>query len=287
MISCTQTRMNFKYLPLSGLFILSLSLSASFAYVMGEDDRLEANPSQAQMAAVRQTGIISIQGEELVSGLVTGANCDVVISAGHAAIHWQTIARKGWRRGELRGQGNFRFNPNPRAELAWQAMTFVSSGYERDDNIGKDEHDWSIFRLPEPALAACKNINVVRNKSDCSGDILMSGFHFDKPGTKMIDQSCSIKNTSGDGIIVHDCDSKDGSSGAPLFCRYQGRSTLLAINISGLTRKDYFDAGVYGKSGLNFNDRQHKNFAIFIGGAFHKALLKELKASRDRHSLEE
>jgi hypothetical protein len=267
------------------LLISSLALPVSFAYVMGVDNRIEAGKDAEQIAAVRQTGMIKIHGEEFVSGLVTGENCDVVISAGHTAIHWQTLNRKGWQRGELRGQGNFRFNPDPINRDDWQAMTFVRSGYEQEENIDKDEHDWSIFRLARSALSICDNIDVLWHRRDCPGDILMPGFHFDKPNIKLIDNSCAIKNVVETGVVVHDCDSKDGSSGAPLFCKHEGGASLLAINISGLTRKENYDAGVYGKEGLSFDHKQHKNFARLIDGDFYRALLKELEKSRHRRFL--
>jgi hypothetical protein len=279
--------MKIKILSFLCFLLFSVSLSTAIAYVMGADDRQDAGQNDDQLAAVRQTGMISIRGEQFVSGLVTGANCDVVVSAGHAAIHWQTVNRKGWRKGQIRGQGDFRFNLQPDSDLEWQKMRLVRSGYQLEKNIGKDEHDWSVFRLEKPALSQCENIAVRANKSDCNGDILMPAFHFDKPDTKLIDASCSIKTASIDGVIVHDCDSKDGSSGAPLFCRHNGRSTLLAINISGLTRKDYYDAGVFGKAGLQFDNQQHKNFAINIGGAFYSALMNELGASKDRSLLQD
>ena len=139
--------MKIKNKRLLTLLVLCVSLPVSFAYVMGPDDRVEVPEQQSPLAAVRQTGMIRIQGEEFVSGLLTGKNCDVVISAGHAAIYWQSIARKGWRKGELRGQGKFRFNLNPKSGADWYSMTLVNSGYEQAVNVGKDEHDWSIFRF--------------------------------------------------------------------------------------------------------------------------------------------
>ncbi len=264
------------------MLALCAYLTATYAYVMGTDDRVEAADQQTSLPAVRQTGMIRIEGEEFVSGLLIGDNCDVVISAGHAAIYWQSVARKGWRKGELRGQGRFRFNTDPKTGLDWQDMTLVNSGYQLAANVGEDQHDWSVFRLARPAMAECENISVMPDSRNCRGNLLMPGFHFDRPQTKLIAPACSVKSVDDDGIIAHDCDSKEGSSGAPLFCRHDGKLSLLAINISGLTHRDYFDAGVYGKSGLRFNNRQHKNFAIYVGGDFYRALMQELKASTKR-----
>jgi hypothetical protein len=264
---------------------LSAGLTSSLAYVMGPDDRAEVGNEQGEVDAIRQTGMIRIEGEEFVSGLLTGENCDVVISAGHAAIYWQSVERKGWRKGELRGQGQFRFNLNPRQIEHWQTMQLVAAGYELEENVGKDEHDWSIFRLNSPGAFECKNFTVRSDRQTCHSRLLMPGFHFDRPHTKLLDQSCEVKQSKDSGVIAHNCDSKDGSSGAPLFCKDNGKLSLLAINISGLTNKDYFDSGVYGKPGKVFNDKRHKNFAISISGSFYRALLREMKASSLRRSL--
>jgi len=266
------------------MLVLYVCLSASFAYVMGPDDRIEVDGQRGTLAAVRQTGMIRIQGEGFVSGLLTGKNCDVVISAGHAAIYWQSVPRKGWHKGKLRGRDSFRFSLDPKSDADWYSMTLVKSGYEQAANVGKDGHDWSIFRLHAPALADCEVISIMRDRQDCKHGLLMPAFHFDRPETKLLDHSCQVKQRTNDGIIVHDCDSKDGSSGAPLFCRGNATWTLLAINISGLTNRDYFDAGVYGKSGQPFNDRQHKNFAIPVAGEFYRALTRELMASVKRRT---
>ncbi len=267
--------------------LLVLCLPVSFAYVMGPDDRVEVSEAQTEIAAIRQTGMIRIYGEEFVSGLLTGGNCDVVISAGHAAIYWQDLARKGWRKGELRAQGRFRFNLDPGAGGEWQSMRLVASGYSLAENVGKDEYDWSIFRTSRAVAADCKILHIMHDGLACKSNLLMSGFHFDRPDIKLLDQSCKVKQRKDSGIIVHDCDTKDGSSGAPLFCQDGGKLSLLAINISGLTNRDYFDGGVYGKSGRAFNDRKHKNIAISVGGEFYQALVEEMKASAERRFLKE
>ncbi len=276
--------MGMKQIQIVSVLTLSVCLSVSLAYVMGPDNRIEVSDAQSGVAAIRQTGMVRIHAEEFVSGLLTGANCDVVISAGHAAIYWQDLARKGWQKGEIRGQGRFRFNLDPGAGGEWQTMNLVASGYQQAENIGKDEHDWSIFRTLKPVTTSCKTLRVMQGTRTCKSDLLMPGFHFDRPDTKLLANACRVKQHTDRGIIVHDCDSKDGSSGAPLFCQDNDKLSLLAINISGLTRQDYYDAGVYGKSGRTFHDRQHKNFAIFVGGEFYRALSKEVEASVKRRA---
>ena len=98
-----------------GLFVLLMGevCPAAYAYVMGQDDRQEINQAESQQPEIMQTGIIQIGDGSFVTGVLTGDNCDVVISAGHAAIYWQSNAMKGWHRGELRGGGKFQFYPDP------------------------------------------------------------------------------------------------------------------------------------------------------------------------------
>lgn len=267
---------------LSICLLLAFYTPGLSAFIMGEDNRLQLSSADSEHEEIRQTGKIAIQGEEFVSGVVTGDNCDVVISAGHAAIYWQTLGYKGWKKGELRGRGMFQFNTLVSGNTKWQEMSLVSSGYENRQNLGEDAHDWSIFRLPEPALAMCKNIVLTPPSSVCPKGLLMPGFHFDKPAVKLLDKSCVLKKQLDNGVIVHDCDSKDGSSGAPLFCMGRNGMSLKGVNISGITLKDNYDAGVYGKAGLEYDSKRHKNFAVSISAEFKKALEKELKLSRQR-----
>ena len=255
------------------------------AYVMGVDNRREAGPHEADSAAVRQTGMLRIQGEEFVSAVLTGANCDLVLSAGHAAVYWEDIERKAWRKGAVRGQGQFRFKLAVDSAADWQRVQVLATGYAEPGQVGQDEHDWAIFRAEAPLMQDCEVLELLPETGSCRAGLLMVGFHFDRPTTRLLDPSCGVKQRPGKGVVVHDCDSKDGSSGAPLFCRDNGKLRLLGINISGLTRRDYYDAGEYGKAGLAFHERRHKNFAITVHGQFRRALMTELRASLQRRQL--
>lgn len=253
--------------------------------MMGEDDRHVVMKIGPGFAAISQTGRIRILHEAFVTGLVTGANCDVVLSAGHTAFYWQSVERKGWVRGALRGGGQFSFSLQPGDEDSFIELVLIESGYSDKANLGHEQHDWSIFRLQTPALERCENIRLTPSHDDCAGGLIMPAFHFDKPETLLVDKTCKVKGTLEHGIIVHDCDTKDGSSGAPLFCRRYKALTLLGINISGLTQKEYEDPGVYGLKGSDFHPKWHKNYAVTVGGDFYQALQKELENSRHRAGL--
>jgi len=268
-------------LVLTGWLVV-LSSDGVNAYVMGRDDRHAVSEEEARLPEIAQTGVIEIQDGGYVTGILTGDNCDVVLSAGHAAFYWRDNPAKGQSKGTLRVGGKFLFGLDPAQRGQGYAITLVKSGLENPANLADDRHDWSIFRLSQPALPGCKQIVFSRNGGNCNGQILMPAYHFDRRDTLLIDRSCAIKDAINHELLVHDCDSKDGSSGAPLYCRDQAAIKLLGINISGVSRKELVDPGVYGKESRQFNYKNHKNFAVTIHGEFLQALEAELQASTRR-----
>jgi len=273
------------YSVVAGLLVMFLTTLSNdtAAYIMGKDNRQEITRTESQQPEIMQTGIIQIADGSFVTGVLTGDNCDVVISAGHAAVYWRSNTAKGWSRGELRGGGQYQFYPDPgdNSETGI-AMELVRSGLQIPADIDKDSSDWAVFRLSKPAESDCRNIRYVANAVKCNGRTMMPAFHFDRRDTRLIDRSCKIKDSIGSKIIIHDCDTKDGSSGAPLLCQDQTGLRLLAINISGITVKEFVEPGVYGKESKNFNFRNHKNFAVTVHGEFLQALEYELEASSKR-----
>lgn len=261
---------------------LQITVNESNAYVMGADDRSEFSEKESKIPELTQTGMIQISDGGFVTGVLTGENCDVVLSAGHAAIYWKSDNVNNRRKGQLRGEGGFRFYPEPEIQENFINMVLVKSGYQNYGNLGRDKHDWSVFRLSKPAAKNCKNIKFIKNGVHCNGRVLMPAIHFDRRDTRLIDRSCSVKDSLGSDIIVHNCDTKVGSSGAPLYCSDKNGISLLGINISGLARKDLVDPGEFGQDSQNFNYKNHKNFAVTIHGDFLNTLEAELEASAKR-----
>lgn len=275
-----QTGIRFWWIAGAILMFLLIGCPSVHAFIMGKDNRRELTRAESAIPEIMQTGKITIGDGGFVTGVLTGANCDVVISAGHAAIYWRTNAAKGWYKGKLRGGGRFLFYLNPGGHP--YKMVLVKSGLQHTTDLANDRKDWAIFRLRKPVRRGCKNIRFVRNGIKCNGHIMMPAFHYDRRNTRLIDRTCSIKDSIGSDIIVHDCDTKDGSSGAPILCNGPAGIYLLGINISGLSQRDQVEPGVFGQAGEKYNFKYHKNFAVTIHGEFYQALQAELRASRER-----
>ena len=241
------------------------------AFIMGPDDRDELNGAELLQPEIRQVGVITIADGGFVSGFVTGANCDVLVSAGHAAFYAEDAPNGEHRAGSPRADGLSRFSPVPgQDELI--SMTLAGSGFETPANVGQDVHDWAIFRLARPAYQDCRQLNIAGNAMECPGKLLLPAFHYDRRDTRLIDRTCSIRDTLGDRIIVHDCDTKDGSSGAPLLCDDKGVVEVIGINISGVSERELVEPGEYGQDSREYDYRNHKNFALNLGGEFLDAL---------------
>lgn len=262
--------------------LLCLQQIVALAYIMGPDDRSVVTEEDSKKPGIRQIGIIDTRDGGFVTGIVTGANCDVVISAGHAAFQWETDELLGKVKGAPRGEGNLLFFPDPNKQDGGLKIALVKSGYEDIDNVGADMHDWSIFRLEGPVFKDCSVIKYIRNRVECNGQVYFPAYHFDKRSSKLIDKTCSVRDSMGKTIIVHDCDSKDGSSGAPLLCVIGKDMTLIGINISGQALKKANNPTTFGKDGEAFHSRHRKNFALSIHGEFSRALQNELRASERR-----
>jgi len=253
------------------------------AYVMGQDDREPVSAEEANLPEITQIGVIETGDGGYVTGILTGLNCDVVVSAGHAAYYWRDNLALNQRAGALRGGGNFHFRLDPAHSNTSIDMTLVTSGFVDMAHLDDDSNDWSIFRLQHPALTRCRIITFIRDAGQCRGQILMPAYHYDRRDTLLIDRSCAIKDTLDHALLIHDCDSKDGSSGAPIYCRETTGMKLLGINISGITLKEWVDPGEYGKQGMAFDYKSHKNYAVAVHGDFLRALEAELQTSAKRN----
>ena len=245
------------------------------AFIMGDDDRVPVAAVEPD-PTFRQTGIVRVFGEELATGLVTGANCDVVVSAGHVLV-------------APRGNGppdqaaaDPAFVPGGPGSAAAIPMQLAASGGGTGDDFEDDARDWAIFRLRHPLPGGCQVIGPVTAGDHCVAGVMMPAFHFDRRDTLLVDRDCRVYPSVSSGVRIHDCDSKEGSSGAPLLCRTGGDGALVGINVSGLTRRGYTDPGIYGQRGEGFDPGSHKNYAVAVGGAFRAALERELAASRQR-----
>ena len=267
------------WLALLGLLLFSTRVSA---FVMGSDDRVAASYDDLTRAGISQVGVIRISDDAFVTAIVIGENCDVVVSAGHAAFFWRTVQQRGWIKGQRRVAGTFNFTLNPGQPEPVVALTLVQSGYRQKRHIPDDQYDWAIFRSAHPVMQWCRRIGLEHSKFKCNGKLLMAGYHYDMRQVRLLDKTCTIRDVIADRVIVHDCDTKDGSSGAPLLCVDSDVVTLYGINTSGLSKQSYVEPGVYGQSADQFDFKTRKNFAVAIRGEFLLALERELRASRER-----
>ena len=278
------------------LFFLMFSNSVS-STIIGADGRIKLTTEEKEIPEFRQTGIVNIGGEGFGSGIVTGANCDVVLTAAHLIRYNQEDARYFNRRiGELRESWRLNFVPDPsRAIIGYQA-SLVISGFDDIENIrllGSNEiahqHDWSVLQLSRPAMRQCVQIKYIRDKTTCAGPIRIPAVHIDAYDDVFINDihadPCFIHPTKQKNLILHDCDTKDGASGAPLFCEVDSDLYFIGINAGFAVPDSNYEEPDKGMPGVPFNSQNHVNFAVPLHKDFANALEDALKQSEQRRML--
>ena len=64
------------------ILLLNYTLPVS-STIIGEDGRVRLSKEQKSIPEYRQSGLLGIGGEGYGTGLLTGENCDVVLTAAH------------------------------------------------------------------------------------------------------------------------------------------------------------------------------------------------------------
>ena len=266
--------------------------------VMGDDDRESLTEDEKKVPEFRQVGLVSGKMVSLATSLVTGKNCDVVITNGHVVVGVD---------GEIRSkesEGFFKFHTDFKAGRAneFTKMYIVDTGYLPLGYKGeKNRDDWAILRLEEPVFENCQHIPFTAYEdigSECSkeGELVTVGTHKGDYEEKKINRSCKMfkpdPNESTDDIekysIKHDCDTGMFSSGSPIYCKTPGGDLrLIGVNNAGVTSKltDKEIDSLYerfGQPGPEADPESHYNLAVSFWGKFGSALAQELRKSEIR-----
>lgn len=107
-----------------------------------------------------------------------------------------------------------------------------------DGGMPPHPDDWALLKL-ERSLAQYGTIGLANIPSevlatDYQGQLVLSGYSFDFPSnnpsqTAGVHLGCSILNEVN-GVIVHDCDTRGGSSGGPILAEVDGDVRIVAVN---------------------------------------------------------
>ena len=269
----------------------------SLSTVIGEDGRVKLTDEERRIPGFRQTGIIKIGDEGFGTGIVTGANCDVVITAAHLTrYNYETAARYNGALGDLRESWRLNFVPDPMKSNKGYQAELVGSGFDNINNIptyqsnrAEHQHDWSILRISRSAMVNCVPIKFMRDKANCDGPVRIPAVHtdahFDTYINDINDDPCYIRNARRNDLIRHDCDTKEGASGAPLFCETAGELYLIGINSGFAVPNANYKEPMRGQSGAPYNHTNHVNFAVPLYGEFLKIFEAELKRSEQRRQM--
>lgn len=244
--------------------------------LIGEDDR--APLEGEELGFYRQVGMVKTASSS-ASGFVTGKNCDLLLTNAHVLI------RKRSRKPRSKV---IKFYPDPRDPKRSARVTLIKTGYDRKVRRRGDQDDWAIGRLDRSMFKSCEQIGVTPYPGLysplCDGEIQHVSFHADDWSRRKISRACKVFNSplyeafselgKMSGVIKHNCDTKSGSSGSPLFCAGKdGRVRLIGLNVSEVD---------YRSGERSYNPTKHYNLAVAVWGEFRTTLAKALKTSAQR-----
>ena len=282
--------------------------------IMGKDNRRALNRKELDLRIYEQVVQTLIEGGA-GTGFVMGKNCDVLITSAHLSVDRQKV-KNGTQTTEGKSTAVV-FRPLYDGTLSAER---IASGWSRDGKLLKErilanKQDWAIYRLNKPAYKTCEQVNIHSlSKQDLSGEkksfigwdgktseetqkikrpLQAVGYHYGEKWEeyRKIEKTCSGYDVSFwqlENQFAHDCDTKGGSSGMPLFIRdSNGELSLVGIHgqyyyfqYNSRTGKNNFKFG--SNNAPSYDPSKRVNIGYPIRGEFKRALEKELRRSEKR-----
>jgi protease YdgD len=97
-----------------------------------------------------------------------------------------------------------------------------------------DGSDWALVSLTREPGAGAAPLPVSREPPEAGAPLALAGFGRDRAHVILADQGCRALGRGGP-FILHDCAGPQGTSGAPLLARRDGRWEVVGVNV-GIAR---------------------------------------------------
>lgn len=198
---------------------LKISTETGFTNVYGKLDRssIASNSGILQIVGVLYSpngGICtaSLIGEDLI---LTAAHC--VLSGGQL----------------MAGRFSFQLGKQYHQVLAESSVKHVWWGTGAPDRF--PEHDYAIARLTSPLGKTFGYFGVIGSTSPVGLEIFLAGYGYlsGSHALTVTTNRCNIRGTAERSLLMHDCDSSRGDSGAPVYGCYETSGCMIhALHIA-------------------------------------------------------
>ncbi|MCB0415252.1 MAG: hypothetical protein KDD50_13025 [Bdellovibrionales bacterium] len=263
--------------------------------IVGKDERRCADSRDPKFID-EQVGMVEAYDESTglgnwFSSFVTGENCDVLVTSAHLVYDF----KKG-RVDPYYNKGKVTYTPAAGDRQGIRDGVIVDSSFKDKRVFGVEtKHDWMVVRLNQPLKNGCVKNVLPAQSSKCEGSLVLGAYHEDIINCVAISER-SGRNQDGSpkycrqteydaskGWFKHDCDTKDRSSGAPIFCKgSDGELSWIGINDgSSVPTKSYKEPSK-GGAGFGYSSSNHYNRGTAFHKEFRDALNKELVLSKAR-----
>lgn len=202
--------------------------------IIQTDDRVPMTSHRYPWSAIGRVEGLKVDGEGYIC---TGAliTPEIVLTNAHCVYDPATHQASQF----------IRFMPNLVNGLLQDEddAAFVTDAYAETDFSGNEAppnpDDWALLKL-EKSLGSkygtigLANLDAATLIADYQGKLVLPGYSFDFPTqhpseTAGVHLGCSIVNEVN-GVIVHNCDTRGGSSGGPILAEVDGELRIVAVN---------------------------------------------------------
>ncbi len=210
-------------LPLGWFLLIAPDVSGPPALpvdVIGPDDRVPADSGDT--ALMSALGILYPEGEVGSTAFLIGA-CDVLATARHTVAHPDGTPYAD----------RMEFIPAAGGASIQVIAGSVATGASHDD-----ADDWAVMRLAAPVPGCVPFVPWPIADAALPGiadRLVLAGYHADLDRQPYVQAGCTIpppclEDTYTAGVIIHDCDSDVGASGAPLHVAIGTRRFVVAVH---------------------------------------------------------
>ncbi len=202
--------------------------------IMGSDDRRCV--TQAEEKVFENIGLLDLAdfSGSVNTAMVTGKNCDYVLTAAHV-LYDRQLRRRLYK--------NYIYTKAYNDREKRMPISLVTDGWQEGARYGNTDYDYSLFKSPTRLVEQCNQFEFRASEKKCreSEKTTVVAFHSDTLACKSIDKtSCTTSDWAWDNggkklspnAFSFSCDTKGSSSGAPVICLNELGNTYAVIGLN-------------------------------------------------------
>jgi protease YdgD len=112
----------------------------------------------------------------------------------------------------------------------------IGPDYKPDLTDASERDDWAILTLAHPPAREIKPLSLADNAPSIGSRVMVAGFGQPQQFIMTADTDCEVSEILANGLLIHDCATMPGDSGAPLIRSNGDVSEVVGVNVASAER---------------------------------------------------